>query len=88
MSSKHRLKPFSLIHDSYSVHACDVDVLHKVLREEFRDIYSVNQLEFLKDLFNNQLMMHDTKTKIEVDTAALMGEYDIEEVLEAEYFFS
>ena len=29
-----------MVHDSYCVHACDVDLLHRVLREEFVRIYS------------------------------------------------
>ena len=29
------LRHFAMIHDSFSVHACDVDLLNRVLREEF-----------------------------------------------------
>jgi hypothetical protein len=31
---------FMMVHDSYGVHAADVDLLHRVLREEFAGIYS------------------------------------------------
>jgi DNA-directed RNA polymerase len=29
-----------MVHDSYGVHACDVDLLNRILREEFVRIYS------------------------------------------------
>ena len=31
---------FAMVHDSFGVHACDVDLLNRVLREEFVRIYS------------------------------------------------
>lgn len=34
------LRHFAMIHDSYGVHACDVDRMNSVLREEFVRIYS------------------------------------------------
>src|SRR6266849_5841997 len=33
------VRHFAMVHDSYGVHACDVDLLHRVLREEFVRIY-------------------------------------------------
>jgi DNA-directed RNA polymerase len=34
------IRHFAMVHDSYGVHACDVDLLNRVLREEFIRIYS------------------------------------------------
>src|SRR2546430_9415439 len=34
------IRHFAMVHDSYGVHACDVDLLNRVLREEFVRIYS------------------------------------------------
>src|SRR5438132_10292533 len=31
---------FAMVHDSFGLHTCDVDLLHRVLREEFVSIYS------------------------------------------------
>jgi hypothetical protein len=45
MRTMHRLhnegiRHFAMVHDSFGVHACDIDLLHRVLREEFVGIYS------------------------------------------------
>ena len=33
---------FAMVHDSFGVHACDIDRLNRVLREEFVAIHSPN----------------------------------------------
>src|SRR5690349_12375889 len=38
-----------MVHDSYGVHACDVDLLNRVLREEFVRIYSEPVLQNFLD---------------------------------------
>src|SRR5207253_577142 len=37
---KEGIRHFAMVHDSYGVHACDVELLNRVLREEFVRIYS------------------------------------------------
>jgi DNA-directed RNA polymerase, mitochondrial len=48
------LRHFAMVHDSYGVHASDVDLLNRVLREEFVRIYSEPVMwNFFKDLWKN-----------------------------------
>jgi hypothetical protein len=37
---KEGIRHFAMVHDSYGVHACDIDLLNRILREEFVRIYS------------------------------------------------
>ena len=44
------LRHFAMVHDSFGVHACDVDLLNRILREEFVRIYSEPvMLRFFKE---------------------------------------
>ena len=43
------IRHFAMVHDSYGVHACDVDLLNRVLREEFVRIYSEPVLQNFLD---------------------------------------
>jgi hypothetical protein len=45
------IRHFVMVHDSYGVHAADIDTLNRILREEFVDIYSEPVLKnFLNEL--------------------------------------
>jgi hypothetical protein len=46
---------FAMVHDSFGVHAADIDVLHRVLREEFVRIYSE---PVLQKFLNEQREVH------------------------------
>jgi len=101
LSTSFLLESFSMIHDSYGVHACHVDLLQTVLRYEFVEIYETNQLEHIKGCVNNQIMMNNSQTTLEsgkvietekhqvtTDTEDLLGSFDISSVIDAPYFFS
>lgn len=45
---------FSSVHDSYWTHACDVDIMNHVLREEFINLHSNNLVEKLKGEFERR----------------------------------
>lgn len=45
---------FSSVHDSYWTHACDVDVMNHVLREEFIRLHTNNLVEKLKGEFERR----------------------------------
>ena len=45
---------FSSVHDSYWTHACDVDVMNHVLREQFISLHSNNLIEKLKGEFERR----------------------------------
>lgn len=69
-----------MIHDSYGVHACHVDTLHKVIREEFVKLHENDLLgDFKKTL--------ETYLDAEIPDPPGVGEYDINNMLEAEYAF-
>jgi DNA-directed RNA polymerase len=96
------LESFAMIHDSYGVHACDVDALHKVIREEFVKIYSVDRLTEIQESFKCQILAlkPDDVTQGEIDYSFdemqlltqdlrwIQGQYAINEVLEADRFFA
>ena len=87
LSKEYGIKSFSLIHDSFGTHCCDVDILQKVLREEFVSIYRVDQLAKLTNCFNQQLA---NKKRLQIKDGAVpkRGSFDINEVLDSEYFFA
>jgi DNA-directed RNA polymerase len=87
MLTVHRLysegiRHFAMVHDSFGVHACDIDRLNRVLREEFVHIHSEPILaKFLKE----QMKAHP-----DLDLPALpaAGSLDIRQVLSSPYFFA
>ena len=76
------LRHFAMVHDSYGVHACDVDLLHRVLREEFVRIYSE---PVLQNFLNEQRAAYPY---IELPDVPQIGNLDIRQVLESPYFFA
>ena len=76
------LQHFAVVHDSYGVHACGVDRLNRVLREEFVRIYLEPVLErFLEE----QKKANPGVTLKEPPT---QGELDVRQVLDSKYFFA
>ena len=72
---------FAMIHDSYGVHAADVELMRGILREEFVRIYRKDVLrEFLKEQGIDDPSF--------LPPAAPVPEFDIESVLASEYFFA
>ncbi len=72
---------FCMIHDSYGCHANFIDQLHRITREEFAIIHRNNQLEFFKNDVEQSLGVNlpDIPTR---------GDFNVDRVLESEYFFS
>ena len=86
MLTVHRLysegiRHFAMVHDSFGVHAADIDLLNRVLREEFVRIYSQPVLvNFLKE----QLQAHG----VALPALPPAGDLDIRKVTESPYFFA
>jgi DNA-directed RNA polymerase len=76
---------FAMIHDSFGVHACDVDELHYVIRDEFVNMYSVDRLVQFKLSVQSRLKEAE---RDEVSEPPEAGDYDIEEVRDADFFFA
>lgn len=68
-------------HDSYKTHACDVDRLGVLLREEFVELYGDNPLE----RFRREVMERTGLTLPEIPER---GTLDIRQVMDAPYFFA
>ena len=75
------IRHFAMVHDSYGVHACDVDLLHRVLREEFVGIYSE---PVLMNFLREQLKEH----RMGLPAMPVPGTLDIRQVLSSAYFFA
>jgi DNA-directed RNA polymerase len=76
------IRHFAMMHDSFGVHAADVDRLHRVLREEFAGIYSEPVLvNFLNEL-------RKAHPGIALPDPPPTGDLDIRKVLESLYFFA
>ena len=68
---------FSVVHDSFGTHACDIEQLGVVLREKFIEVYK-------EDVLDNFRL----EQKISLVKPSGYGILDIEEVRNAEFFFS
>jgi len=73
-------KSFGAIHDSFSVHACDVDELVEVTKDEFIKMYDGDVLEDLKA----QITLGDLRCDI---TQPKKGNLDLEDIRSSDYFF-
>jgi DNA-directed RNA polymerase len=76
---------FSVIHDSFGVHACDVDELNFVIRDEFINLYSTSQLEKFRNWVISALPASERGEVPEVPTP---GSFNLEEVRDADFFFA
>jgi DNA-directed RNA polymerase len=75
------LRHFAMIHDSFGVHAGDVDLLNRVLREEFVGMYS-------EPVTFNFLVQQLRAGGIALPAFPPPGTLDIRQVLDSPYFFA
>ena len=76
------LQHFSMIHDSFGCHASDVDAMQRHIREQFVRMYT---------LFDPATLMAERmaeKTGLEPVLPPEHGRLEINQVLEAPYFFA
>lgn len=77
---------FAVIHDSFGVHACDVDELHFALRDEFIELYEGH--EVLVEFYQESLLRLPGEQWPDAPPPPEAGEYDINEVRDADFFFA
>jgi DNA-directed RNA polymerase len=78
------LSNFAMVHDSYGVHACDIDLMNRILREEFVEIYEGSLLE---RFFQEQCEANpDLATYLPRPPS--LGSFKIAEVVKSDYFFA
>ena len=72
-----------MIHDSFAVHASDMDIFSVLLRHSFHYIYTKHDplAEFLEE---NKFVLEPE----EIPTLPTKGNFDIDNVLESSFFFS
>lgn len=76
------MNAYSFVHDSYGTYAPYVTRMHQLLREEFVKIHKENQLEKLKKEIETRYGIYLPEVPSEE------GKFQVEEVLESEYFFA
>ena len=76
---------FGLIHDSFGVHACDVDTLHGAIRDTFVEMYSTNRLQ----AFYHEVCSYlPSEVANQIPPPPQQGNLDLNEVRRSAYFFS
>lgn len=78
-------RSFAMIHDSFGVHACDVDELHFAIRDEFIKLYSDDQL---LRVYQSTLPALPGAQWENVPVPPEAGDLDLEEVRDADFFFA
>ncbi|KAL1218508.1 DNA-directed RNA polymerase 1 [Cardamine amara subsp. amara] len=73
---------FAGVHDSYWTHACDVDIMNKILREKFVELYEKPILENLLESFQKSF------PDLSFPPIPERGDFDLREVLQSTYFFN
>ena len=71
---------FGAVHDSFATHACDVDELLALTKQKFVEIYDV-------DNFYDYIRKEITNNTDDVEQP-ILGELDIKEVYDSDYFFA
>jgi DNA-directed RNA polymerase len=74
------ISSFAMIHDDFGVHACNVDEFHRIIREEFVRLHSIDLLRSFKE-------QHEEQFDVVLPDLPPIGELDITEVLQSPYFF-
>ena len=72
---------FAMIHDSYGMHASNVAELHVALREVARDMFGGDLLSEIHEYMQSN-------TDVTLPQPPQLGDYDINEITNAPYFFS
>lgn len=76
------MKSLSFIHDSFATHACDTPMLNVVLRQEFIKQYTPDRLALLAE------EMDSYAPNVALPAPPELGDFDISEVMGADYFFA
>ena len=75
------VQAFRMIHDSFATVPADMEILSRLLRETFRDIY-------LKDILKDFVIQTLGSEHPLVNSIPKSGTLDLNQLLKAEYFFA
>lgn len=73
---------FAGVHDSFWTHACDVEKMNQILREQFVELYNIPVLENLLESFEASF------PTLTFPSLPERGDFDLQNVLESPYFFN
>ena len=73
---------FAAVHDSFWTHACDIDKMNNVLREQFVNLHSQPLLDDLLKGFRSQF------PSIKFREIPQRGNFDLSGVIKSKYFFA
>lgn len=82
------LTSWACIHDSFGVHATDVDVLHACIRDAFIEQYSGDVLANLREQIIDQIKEHFPEKLADIPPVPSKGTLDLEAVRDSAYFFA
>ena len=82
------IRDFALIHDSYGVHAADVELMNEIIRKVFVEMYTKEDLleKFKQDVI--KLSGLRKTTQVQIPPMPQKGNLDLQEVLQSDYFFA
>ena len=83
--NKKGIQYIAAVHDSFGVHPCYVDILRDTIRETAVEMFKG---DWLRDEFHPFVESSFANGKVELPDPPKQGEFDINEVRNAEYFFA
>lgn len=75
---------YASVHDSYWTHACSIDQMNSILREQFVELHSQPLLERLHAWFSKR---YGKEGKVEFPPVPERGPLDLKQVINSPYFF-
>lgn len=73
---------FAMIHDDYGCHAADIAAMHRIIREQFVQLYHNN------DLLENFRVQLEQNAGVKLPPPPSAGSLRIQDVIDSPYFFS
>lgn len=87
-ASEEGIKDFALIHDSFGTHAGSTTKFFYIIRETFKELYSLDIFESLKEEFEEQVDQKiAAKKKKSITGLPTRGEYDLTNVINSLFAF-
>ena len=77
---------FAMVHDSFGVHAADMPLFGKLLRQAFHWMYTEHDV--LEEFLKSNLAVIDDEQQVDLPPPPQKGDLDIDEVLQSQFFFS
>lgn len=85
-ASAEGLSSFAAVHDSFGVHACDVERFSRIIREQF--VWMYEEHDVLREFLDGALPLIEEALRDDIPDLPKYGTLDLQGVLENEFFFS